>query len=151
MQRRWMIGCLALGTLISVAAESTRIHTKTLSVPVDSVSMDSVPMDSSYYDSIADDTLRSVIVTPDGRIPVRIRKPQKQPSVPSVSDILGKKLTDMIMHPFAFGQRKRERHRKKMMKLLREYEQLKTPREEIIEALRKEGINVDSLLQLHEK
>ncbi len=136
-----MIGALALGTMISVAAEGGHAYAVTRYVVADTVAADSA----------ADDTLRSVIVTPDGRIPVPMRKPQKQPSVPSLSDILGKKLTDKIMHPFAFSQRKRERHRKKMMKILREYELLKTPREEIIEALRKEGINVDSLLQLHEK
>ncbi len=136
-----MIGALALGTMISVAAEGGHAYEVTRYVVADTVAADSV----------ADDTLRSVIVTPDGRIPIPMRKPQKQPSVPSLSDILGKKLTDKIMHPFAFSQRKRERHRKKMMKILREYELLKTPREEIIEALRKEGINVDSLLQLQEK
>lgn len=132
---------MSLGMLASVAAEGGRAHAAT----------QVAPMDTAVVDSLRDDTLRSVIVTPDGRIPVPIRKPPKQPSVPNVSDILGEKLTDMIMHPFAFSKRKRERHRKKMMKLLREYEQLKTPREEIIEALRKEGINVDSLLQLNEK
>ncbi len=141
MRKGWLIGIMAMGTLLGVAAEGGRVHARPLVAP----------MDTAAGDSLRDDTLRSVIVTPDGRIPVPMRKPPKQPSVPSVSDILGEKLTDMIMHPFAFSKRKRERHRKKLMKILKEYEQLKTPREQLIEALRKDGINVDSLLQVYEK
>lgn len=103
-------------------------------------------------DTLQEETLRSVIVTPDGRIPVPIRKP---PVMRSSSDIikslLGEKLMDQVLHPFAFSQRKRERHQRKMMKLLKEYEQIKTPREQLLEALRKEGVNVDSLLQLNTK
>lgn len=102
-------------------------------------------------DSVRDDTLRSVIVTPDGRIPVPVRKPEKPLRIPSISDLLGPKLTDQIMHPFAFSERKRERHRRKMMKILKEYEQIETPREQILKALRAEGINVDSLLMVNVK
>lgn len=99
-------------------------------------------------DSLEDDTLLPVIITEDGNLPVKVKMP-KEIRVPTVSDILGKSLTDKIMHPFAFSKRKRERHRRKMMKILEEYDQVKTPRELLIEALRNEGINVDSLLQLN--
>ncbi len=101
-------------------------------------------------DSIPDDTLLPVIITPDGNLPVPIKKPEII-RTPSVSDILGQDLTDKIMHPFAFSRRKRERHRRKMMKILEEYDKIKTPRELIIEAMRKEGIDVDSLLMLNNK
>lgn len=100
-------------------------------------------------DSLEDDTLLPVIITEDGNVPVKINMP-KPIRVPSVSDILGPKLTDKIMHPFAFSKRKRERHRRKMMKILEEYDQVKTPRELLIEALRNEGIDVDSLLQVND-
>lgn len=99
-------------------------------------------------DTLADDTLLPVIITEDGNIPIKINKP-KPIKVPSVSDILGKDLTDKIMHPFAFSKRKRERHRRKMMKILEEYDKVKTPRELLIEALRNEGIDVDSLLKIN--
>lgn len=99
-------------------------------------------------DTLEDDTLLPVIITEDGNIPIKINKP-KPIKVPSVSDILGKDLTDKIMHPFAFSKRKRERHRRKMMKILEEYDQVKTPRELLIEALRNEGIDVDSLLKIN--
>lgn len=102
-------------------------------------------------DSVRDDTLRSVIVTADGRIPVPVRKPAKPLRIPSLSDLLGAKLTDQIMHPFAFSERKRERHRRKMMKILKEYDLVETPREQLLKALRAEGINVDSLLMLNAK
>lgn len=100
-------------------------------------------------DSLEDDTLLPVIITDDGNLPVKVNLP-KAIKVPSVSDILGKSLTDKIMHPFAFSKRKRERHRRKMMKILEEYDQVKTPRELLIEALRNEGINVDSLMQVND-
>lgn len=100
-------------------------------------------------DSLEDDTLLPVIITGDGNVPVKINMP-KAIRVPNVSDILGKKLTDKIMHPFAFSKRKRERHRRKMMKILEEYDQVKTSRELLIEALRNEGIDVDSLMQVND-
>lgn len=99
-------------------------------------------------DTLEDDTLLPVIITEDGKLPVKINMP-KPIKVPSVSDILGPKLTDKIMHPFAFSKRKRERHRRKMMKILEEYDKVKTPRELLIEALRNEGIDVDSLMNVN--
>ncbi len=106
-----------------------------------------VPRDTIPVDTILDDTLRPVIITPSGSLPVGVKK-NEVIRVPTVSDVIGEKATDKIMHPFAFSRRKKDRHRRKMEKLLREYEQVKTPNEALIEAMRKEGINVDSLLEL---
>ena len=67
--------------------------------------------------------------------------------VPSVSDIIGRKATDMIMHPLAFKQRKEERRRRKAIKKLEEFARIKTNNELLREALMREGIDPDSLLQ----
>ena len=100
-------------------------------------------------DSITmNDTLRSVVITPKGMMIGKLNPFgfDIMPSVPSLSDILGPRAADKIMHPFAFTQRKKERHRRKMAKLLKQYDRLKTNNELLREALRNEGIDPDSLL-----
>ena len=71
--------------------------------------------------------------------------------MPNLSDLIGRRATDMIMHPFAIKQRKEERRRKKVLKKLWEYEHIKTDRELIREALLREGIDPDSLMREHFK
>ena len=72
------------------------------------------------------------------------------PRVPTVSDLIGPKATDMIMHPFAIKQRKEERRRKKIAKKLWEYEHVKSNNELLREALIREGIDPDSLLRVRD-
>ena len=45
---------------------------------------------------------------------------------PTLSDVIGGKATDVIMHPFAFKQRKHDRRRKKHQQVLEEYSRVKT-------------------------
>ena len=106
---------------------------------IPSTQRDSVPMS---------DTLRSVVITPRGLMIGKLNPFgfDIMPSMPSLSDILGPRAADKIMHPFAFVQRKKERHRRKMAKLLKQYDRLKTNNELLREALRNEGIDPDSLL-----
>lgn len=95
--------------------------------------------------------MKEVLVTKDRRLPIFVSPKTKEatPHVPSVSDIIGKKATDMIMHPFAFKSRKEERRRKKALKKLWEYEHIKTDGELLREALIREGIDPDSLMREH--
>ncbi len=90
------------------------------------------------------DTLRTLIVTDDGRLPIKVGV-SDEIRVKTLSDILGQSTVDKIMHPFAIRRRKQERHQRKMMELLEEYDKVKTPNELLIEALRREGIDPDSL------
>ena len=94
--------------------------------------------------------MREVIVTKDRRLPIFVNPQTKEqtPRVPRLSDLIGKKATDMIMHPFAVKQRKEERRRKKIAKKLWEYEHIKSNNELLREALIQEGIDPDSLLRL---
>jgi len=96
--------------------------------------------------------MHEVVVTKDRRLPIFPSKEKaNQPRVPSLSDIIGRKATDMIMHPFAIKQRKEERRRRKAWKKLQEFSQVKTNDELLREALRREGIDPDSLLQVYQK
>ena len=61
----------------------------------------------------------------------------------SVSDVLGSKLTDKIMHPFAIKERRREKKHARDRKVLKEYEQLgriKTFEELLDEAVHQQAI-----------
>ena len=61
----------------------------------------------------------------------------------SVSDVLGPRITDKIMHPFAIKDRKREKKHARDRKILEEYEQLnrvKTFEELLDEAIRQQAI-----------
>lgn len=96
--------------------------------------------------------MKEVIVTKDRRLPIFVN-PQTGPNVPHVKsfgEIIGRKATDMIMHPFAVKRRKEERRRKKIDKKLWEYDHIKTDNELLREALIKEGIDPDSLLHLRD-
>ena len=61
----------------------------------------------------------------------------------SVSDVIGSKLTDKIMHPFAFKERRREKKHARDRQILKEYEELgrvKSFEELLDEAIRKQAI-----------
>jgi len=62
---------------------------------------------------------------------------------PSVSDVLGPRITDRVMHPFAVKDRKREKKHARDRKILDEYEQIgrvKTFEELLDEAIRQQAI-----------
>lgn len=100
-------------------------------------------------DSVAvakEDTMRMVVVQGRSRPPVMdaIDKSLNRhpvPKVTSLGDILGKYLPglqDRILHPFAIKERRRERRHKRLKRILREYEQTKTPNELLMEAIQRE-------------
>ena len=97
--------------------------------------------------------MKEVVVTKDKRLPIFVSPETKNmgPRVPSVSDIIGAKATDMIMHPFAFKSRKEERRRRKVLKKLWVYDHVKSNTELLREALIREGIDPDSLMREHMK
>ncbi len=106
---------------------------------------------SSPADSVEmSDTLRTLVVSDDGRLPIGVSDAAREHiSTKSLGDVLGGKVMDKIMHPFAIKQRKRERHARKMARILREYEMVRSDRDALLEALRREGIDPDSLISVH--
>ena len=105
------------------------------SVPADTARIDTLKEVEVHGDSIlrVNDAIRQSIERETGR---RI-------GTKSVSDIIGGKATDVIMHPFAFKDRKRERKHARDRKILEEYEKLgriKTFEELLDEAIRQQAI-----------
>ena len=105
---------------------------------------------ASDDDSLRVDTLRQIEVQGDSvlRVNEAIRRAAERENnlrigYPSVSDVLGPRITDRIMHPFAIRDRKREKKHARDRKILEEYEQLnriKTFEELLDEAIREQAI-----------
>ena len=101
-------------------------------------------------DSLRVDTLRQVNVHADSvlRVNEAIRQTlEREKSARigtlSVSDVIGGKATDKILHPFAVKERKREKKHARDRKILKEYEELgriKTFEELLDEAVRQQAI-----------
>ncbi len=101
-------------------------------------------------DSLRVDTLQEVEVRGDSILRVNEairqalgREQSTRIGYPSVSDVLGARVTDKIMHPFAIKDRKRDKKHARDRKILEEYEQLtrvKTFEELLDEAIRKQAI-----------
>lgn len=105
-----------------------------------------VPQD----DSVHIDTLRQVEIRSDSilRVNEAIRQSigrdkETRIGVMSVSDVIGARVTDKILHPFAVKDRRREKKHARDRKILEEYEQLgriKTFEELLDEAIRQQAI-----------
>ncbi|MCR5780460.1 MAG: hypothetical protein K6G70_07975 [Bacteroidaceae bacterium] len=114
---------------------------------------DSMIVSSEKIDSIRTDTLQEVTVLPLRRLPIEdvLRESldcQENLHVPTLSEILEKNrpgLLDVIMHPFAFKQRKREKMHRQSMKVLEEYGRVRSFDELIREAYEKQMLE-DSLM-----
>ena len=105
---------------------------------------------ASDEDSVRVDTLRQVEVRGDSVLRVNDaiknsigRENELRIGFPSVSDVLGPRITDKIMHPFAIKDRRRDKKHARDRKILEEYEQLfrvKTFEELLDEAIRQQAI-----------
>lgn len=109
-----------------------------------------VTISAQLRDTARVDTLRQVEVRGDSvlRVNEAIRRSIGQENAtrigyPSVSDVLGPRITDKIMHPFAVKDRKRDKKHARDRKILEEYEELgrvKTFEELLDEAIRQQAI-----------
>lgn len=101
-------------------------------------------------DSLLVDTLRQIEVRGDSMLRVNdaIRQTIEREKAArigtlNVSDVIGGKITDKIMHPFAIKDRKRDKKHARDRKVLEEYEQMsrvKTFEELLDEAIRQQAI-----------
>lgn len=109
-----------------------------------------VTISAQLRDTTHVDTLRQVEVRGDSVLRVNEairnsigRENAARIGYPSVSDVLGPRITDKIMHPFAVKDRKRDKKHARDRKILEEYEELnrvKTFEELLDEAIRKQAI-----------
>ena len=107
-------------------------------------------LSAQLRDTARVDTLREVEVRGDSTLRVNeaIRRSignEKATRIgyPSVSDVLGPRITDKIMHPFAVKDRKRDKKHARDRKILEEYEELyrvKSFEELLDEAIRQQAI-----------
>ena len=102
--------------------------------------------DSTVRDTLRADTLREVVVRPDSVLPV-VRVLEKTvgrsrgPRSVSLGDVIEKVapgLQDKMLHPFAIKQRKSERRKKKMRRVLENYDRQKTFNELLDEAVKRQ-------------
>lgn len=106
---------------------------------------DTIP-DSTSREKI--DTLRQIIVTGETRSPLEKAiesslARQKQPSVPTLGDVLERVspgINDKMLHPFAIKQRKRERKHKRDMKILDEYDRVITFQDLLDQAVKQQQL-----------
>ena len=130
-------------------AKKTRKRMKRLIILL----LTALPFLASYAsdeDTLRIDTLRQVEVRGDSVMRVNDaiknsigREKDLRIGYPSVSDVLGPRITDKIMHPFAVKDRKRDKKHARDRKILEEYEQLgrvKTFEELLDEAIRQQAI-----------
>lgn len=104
--------------------------------------------DSTVRDTLQADTLREVVVRPDSVLPV-VRVLEKTvgrsrgPRSMSLGDVIEKVapgLQDKMLHPFAIKQRKSERRKKKMRRVLENYDRQKTFNELLDEAVKRQQL-----------
>ena len=105
---------------------------------------------SAPYTAMADttettkvDTLRELEVGGQKRLRVldvleeTRKKQKKQPGQKSISDVIGGKATDYIMHPFAIKERRKEKRNKKAMKALEKLD-ARTYEDELTDAINRQ-------------
>lgn len=105
---------------------------------------------SAPYTAMADttettkvDTLRELEVGGQKRLRVldvleeTRKKQRKQPGQKGISDVLGGKATDYIMHPFAIKERRKEKRNKKAMEALEKLD-ARTYEDELTDAINRQ-------------
>lgn len=73
-----------------------------------------------------------------------------QPGSKSISDIIGKKANDYIMHPFAWRERRKEKNLKKTQDNLKRIEAAKSYEDELTEAIARQ-LREDSIAEARKK
>lgn len=102
------------------------------------------------------DTLGEVSVKADNSLRVvdainkSLNNGLTQPRQKSVSDILGSKATDYIMHPFAWRERKKEKKHKKDKEAILKLDAAKSYEDELTEAINRQ-LREDSIAAAKKK
>lgn len=107
------------------------------SAPTNYVSM------SDTTETVRVDTLKELEVGGQKRLRVldvleeTRKKQKKQPGQKSISDVIGGKATDYIMHPFAIKERRKEKRNKKAMEALEKLD-ARTYEDELTDAINRQ-------------
>lgn len=106
-------------------------------------------------DPLRTDTLREVVVRPDSVLPVvkAIEESLRRNPVPksmTLADVLERispGINDKITHPFAIKQRKKERHRRRMIRALEQFDKVESFGDLLMKAYEQQMLE-DSLLRI---
>ena len=97
--------------------------------------------DTSY---VLTDTLREIEIKANKELRVKdaidksLNNGLTTPRQKSLSDIIGKKATDYIMHPTAWKERRREKNRKRTTEAIQKLEAAKSYEDELTEAINRQ-------------
>ena len=102
------------------------------------------------------DTLPEVEVKANTELPIldaigkTLKNQPTQPKQKGISDIIGKKATDYIMHPFAWRERRKEKNLKKTQDNLKRMDAARTYEDELTEAINRQ-LREDSIAEARKK
>lgn len=130
-------------SLTSWKMESASLHTSHLTIhpsllPSDTTKTKPAKRDTSvaYTDTLEELSVQAKKgLAVEDAIKKSLNNGLTQPRQKSVSDIIGSKATDYIMHPFAWKERKKDKKHKKDKEALVKLEAAKTYEDELAEAI----------------
>lgn len=143
-------------TLMSWKTESGSSHHSPFSLPSDTTKNTQTNPTKQDTSVAYTDTLEELSVKADKDLRVvdvinkSLNNGLTQPKQKSVSDIIGKKTTDYIMHPFAWKERKKEKKHKKDKEALVKLDAAKTYEDELTEAINRQ-LREDSIAAAKKK
>ena len=107
---------------------------------LDAAAQTPVPQDSTHV--VMEDTLREVVIGGRKAVDLPMSNGLKS-SIKGIVDaqkysltgLIGETAADYILHPFGFAERKRAKKRKKVKKVLREYDAMQDPLKEVLDSV----------------
>lgn len=135
-----------MAALFCLAAGTTNVKAQVHPDVVDSMYLE-------HIDTLNEVTVRSKRWGIKQALEASLEK-NKQPASPSLGELLNKYLpnvNDYIMHPFGFKERKRNRQRKRTAKVLNEYEQVRSFKDLLDEAVMQQRLEDEAAKKAAEK
>ena len=144
--------------------ENSSVHLSPLSIPSDTTksAKDTTKTRKAYPQTAQDtsvaytDTLSEVSVKANKNLRVvdvinkSLKNGLTQPRQKGISDIIGEKANDYIMHPFAWRERRKEKNLKKAKENIQKLDAAKTYEDELTEAINRQ-LREDSIAAAKKK
>lgn len=142
--------------------ENSSAHRSPFTIPSDTTAKDTTKTRKAYPQTAQDtsvaytDTLSEVSVKADKNLRVvdvinkSLKNGLTQPRQKGISDIIGEKANDYIMHPFAWRERRKEKNLKKAKENIQKLDAAKTYEDELTEAINRQ-LREDSIAAAKKK
>ena len=105
---------------------------------------------------VVNDTLQEITVKAKKELPVAdaigksLGNAPTQPRSKGISDIIGAKANDYIMHPFAWKERRKEKKKKRTQQAIKKLEAVKSSEDELTDAINRQ-LREDSIAAAQKK